>query len=127
MLALALVATTTMSVAYAQDASEPVEDEKPQHHQEMREALDNADYDAFRTVLENSFPLLKVYNDESLFDKLVEAHQLKEAGDLEGAKEIMDELGIKPHKKLKKMRNIKEKLDGEFPKFRGGQAQADTQ
>lgn len=59
----------------------------------VKEAVENNDYDAFRSVAANT-PMADEVTEE-MFSKIVEAHELREAGDREGAREIMKELGIK--------------------------------
>lgn len=59
----------------------------------VREALDNNDYNAWVAAHKEGLPMLDQVNEEN-FAKMVEAHELMQAGDKEGAKSIMDELGI---------------------------------
>lgn len=56
-------------------------------------ALESNDYDAFIAAIADS-PLAESITSEADFEKFAEARELMEAGDREGAKEIMDELGI---------------------------------
>lgn len=66
-------------------------------HEAMRVAITNNDYDAFITAVTDTLLADKVTREN--FAKFVEAHRLHEAGDHEGAKAIMDELGLTgPHK-----------------------------
>jgi hypothetical protein len=62
-------------------------------HEEVKSAVDAEDYDAFKNAIEGS-PMAEVIDSESDFARLVEAHELREDGDKEGAQEIMAELGI---------------------------------
>jgi len=66
------------------------------HHEEMREKMDAAleagDYEAYSELVAGSRMADKVT--EEIFDKLVEAHDLRQDGDMEGAREIMNELGF---------------------------------
>ena len=68
----------------------------------VRAAVAAEDYNAFVAAAPER--LLAAVENESDFDQLVEAKELKEAGDKEGARAIMDELGLeKPdHKKGKR-------------------------
>jgi nucleotide-binding universal stress UspA family protein len=62
----------------------------------LMETFDNADYQAWYDLTKESpraEELLSVINEDN-FSKLVEAHKLREAGDMEGAKAIMEELGL---------------------------------
>jgi len=63
------------------------------HHEAVESAIKTGDYGTFMSI-ERKGQLAKI-TDESDFDKLVEAHALREAGDKEGARLIMEELGIK--------------------------------
>ena len=69
----------------------------------MKEALDNADYDAFMEVAPD---YLKSVVTEDNFNRFVEAHELLESGDMEGAREIMDELGVRPPRRVGRRNNI---------------------
>lgn len=67
-------------------------------HEALRVAITNNDYEAFKNAIVDT-PLADKVSTEN-FAKFVEAHRLHEAGDHDGAKAIMDELGIKGlHKK----------------------------
>ena len=62
----------------------------------VRTAVSEGDFDAF---VANAPDKLLEKIDADNFAQFVEAHQLRESGDKEGAKEIMEALGIKrPHK-----------------------------
>ncbi len=63
-----------------------------QHRAEAQGAVDNNDYSAFQTAVAGS-PMEDKVTPE-IFAKMVEAHSLRNAGDLEGAREIMQGLGI---------------------------------
>lgn len=65
-------------------------------HEAIREAVENEDYDSFRDLVEDD-KLGQIIDTEEEFEKFVEAHDLREAGDKEGARKILDELGIRPH------------------------------
>ncbi len=59
----------------------------------VREALENNDYDAYLEVVAGS-PRADLIDSTDDFEKLVEAYELREAGDKEAAREIMEELGF---------------------------------
>lgn len=63
----------------------------------MQAILDRGDYNAWKTLIEEKqakrVNILDVINEDN-FDKMVEMHNLKQAGDMEGAKAIADELGL---------------------------------
>lgn len=66
--------------------------------QAIMEALDNSDYQTWYNLVKETKrgeEILQVIN-ETNFAQYVEAHKLMQNGDKEGAKEIMDELGIVP-------------------------------
>lgn len=60
----------------------------------VRTAIENNDYQAFVKATANAPFADKVT--EEMFSKMVEAHNLRASGDLEGAKAIMDELELPP-------------------------------
>lgn len=62
-------------------------------HDAMKAALESNDYAAFIEAIKDS-PLADTIDTEAEFTKLKEAHKLMEAGDKDGAKVIMDELGL---------------------------------
>lgn len=63
------------------------------NHEAAREAMDAGDYMAWLEAVEGS-PIAEKISEEN-FSKLVEAHNLMQAGDFEGAREIREELGLK--------------------------------
>ena len=80
-----------------QDTMESVREAMKAHRDEMRSAIDTAvannDYEAFLTAIADS-PLADIITSEEDFKLFSEAHELKEAGDREGAHAIMEELGF---------------------------------
>jgi hypothetical protein len=66
-------------------------------HQEsfaaVKTAIENNDYTAFTAAVADS-PMAEAIDSETDFTKLVEAHELREAGDHDGARAIMEELGL---------------------------------
>jgi hypothetical protein len=66
-------------------------------HHEMRKAvhtaLENDDYDAFLIAISDS-SLAGAIDSETDFETFKAAHELRESGDHEGARELMAELGI---------------------------------
>lgn len=59
----------------------------------IKAALEAEDYDAFVAAIADT-PMAEKDISESDFAKLVEAHALRKAGDHEGARTIMEELGL---------------------------------
>ena len=68
--------------------------EMMEKNKEARTALDNNDYDAWLAAIPEDCPASELVTEEN-FSKLVEAHNLMQDGDFEGAKEIREELGLK--------------------------------
>ncbi len=64
-----------------------------ENKEEVKIALENNDYSAFQELTTDK-PFAGEITEE-IFAKMVEAHQLRLAGDYEGAKAIHDELGLK--------------------------------
>ncbi|MFT5180034.1 MAG: hypothetical protein ACI9GH_000330 [Candidatus Paceibacteria bacterium] len=70
-------------------------EELMEKHEDIREAVENGDYDLFLELTEDSPRHIEI--NEDTFNRLVEAHALRQAGDHEGAREIMEELGLDKH------------------------------
>ena len=72
----------------------------PKKHKAVMAALDVGDYSAWVAAVGEDSPIAQKIN-EGNFSQLMEVHKLKQAGDYEAAKEVWQELGIKPkfHKK----------------------------
>ncbi len=89
------------SVASADDGGQNQERHRmdPETRQAWKQALENNDYEAWLAIAGDK-PITEKINEEN-FSQFVEAFNLKEAGDFEGAKAIFDELGLekKPHRK----------------------------
>lgn len=62
-------------------------------HSEMREALQNNDYEAFLAAVEGT-PLADIITSEADFEQFREAHELRKDGEWEEAEELFAELGI---------------------------------
>lgn len=78
-----------------------VQQEMRQDRQEMKDVMDSGDYDAWQAkmhdrVNEMADRLAEMESNinEETFAKMQEAHSLMQSGDNEGAREIMDEVGI---------------------------------
>ena len=59
----------------------------------IKEAVENNDYEAFKTAIADS-PLADKISSEEDFSKFIEAHELMTEGQFEEARTIMTELGI---------------------------------
>ena len=66
---------------------------KKQHREQMNSVLESGDYSAFLEAVADTH-LAEVVDTEAEFEKFMEAHELRVSGDHEGARAIMDELGI---------------------------------
>ena len=77
---------------------EAMKEWREENREAIEEAIADEDYDAFLEAIEDS-PLADIITSEEDFELFVEAHELKESGDREAAREIFDELGIekRPH------------------------------
>lgn len=62
-------------------------------HEAVKKAIDNEDYDAYLEAVADT-PRADLIDSESDFEKLLEAHELREDGDHEGVREILSELGF---------------------------------
>lgn len=69
---------------------EAMHDYRDEQHEAMKAALESGDYAAFQALVADT-PVAESLT-EDVFNKLVEAHSLREAGDYEGARVIMSEL-----------------------------------
>jgi len=70
-----------------------LKEHRAQMHEAVEEALESGDYDAFLEAVQDSPMEGKVDSPEE-FDLFMEAHELRESGDKEGAREIMEDLGL---------------------------------
>lgn len=64
-----------------------------EHHEAVETAIENNDYNAFVAAIRDT-PLAEKITSRADFEKMVEAHTLKESGDREGARTIFKELGL---------------------------------
>lgn len=83
--------------AEMQEKRAEMKEQMEEKRAEMDEVMSSGDYNTWKAYIEakqaERFNILDVIN-EGNFDKLVEMHELKQAGDHEGAKAIAEELGI---------------------------------
>jgi len=64
---------------------------------ELDSILEAKDYQAFLTFVADK-PLGDIITTEADFKEFASAHELRRDGDIEGAREIMDDLGVQPRK-----------------------------
>ena len=76
-----------------QEIRQAVKAERKSVREAIKTAVATDDYDAFLAAADGT-KLGDVIDTQSEFDRLVEAYELKEAGDKEGARAIMDDLGL---------------------------------
>lgn len=96
--ALALLVLAGAEVTSAADHTGDEErGRKGRHHppQEVRQALENGDYDAWKELVSQRTNSPVAEFTEAQFNRLVEMHQLRQNGEREAAKEIAQELGLK--------------------------------
>ena len=80
-------------------------EEMQANHEEMKQIMEDGDYDAWAAQMTEKVEKIRAHADDlegkitpETFQALQQAHQLMQDGDREGAKEIMQELGLKgPH------------------------------
>lgn len=68
-------------------------EERDEMREAIREALENDDYEAFKEAIADS-PLADIITSEEDFEIFKQAHELRENGEHEEAKELFEELGI---------------------------------
>ncbi len=99
-LAFLLLATGGVAYAASEQGTERSENRSNRGNSEemvarreaRRSAVENNDYEAFLEIAENSFRQVEVH--EELFNRLVEAHSLREEGEYGAGRAIMEELGF---------------------------------
>lgn len=62
----------------------------------MHEALEDGDYEAFRTAIADS-PLADIITSKTDFEQFKEAHELRQAGEFEAAQALLSDLGLEGH------------------------------
>lgn len=80
--------------AYKGDSEQGRPNSDPEHREKMTQVFENKDFGAWKQLMEERMPTTIIDSQEK-FDKLAEAHEKAMAGDLDGAKEIRDELGLR--------------------------------
>lgn len=74
---------------------EAMHEYKKEMHTAIDDAVEAGNYEAFLVAIEGS-PLADIITSEEDFNLFVEAHELRESGDKQAAREIMDDLGFEP-------------------------------
>ncbi len=75
-----------------------------QNFQEMNEALENNDYNAWKELSKNKLITDKIT--EENFDQIIAIHELKRAGEFEEANNLATELGLPALSDQKRMRKM---------------------
>lgn len=127
-LALLVLAGAEATNAANQERGDRGDREPRGPSEEVRNAFESGDYDTWKELVsqrENS-PVAEFTEDQ--FNRLQEAHELRESGDKEGAKAIREELGLKKHpgkrgnhkgKRLHKSPEAREAIEaGDYEAFR---------
>lgn len=76
-----------------EDVIKQVREAMREHKNDIHSAIAAKDYEAFKEAIRGS-AFTDMIDSEAEFDKLVEAYELMQDGDREGAKDIFDELGL---------------------------------
>lgn len=79
--------------AYRGDPNVEGPNHTEERHQEMEQAFENGDYQAWANLMQGKGRVIQVVN-EGNFAQFAEAHRLAKEGDLEGSKQIRTELGL---------------------------------
>lgn len=89
---IATLAFTWVS-AYQGDPSVQWPNYTPERHEDMEEAFETNNFEAWSNLMEGKGRVTQVVNADN-FSRFAEAHKLAENGDLEWAKAIRAELGL---------------------------------
>jgi hypothetical protein len=79
--------------AYRGDLGVEGPDCTEERHQEMEQAFENNDFQAWSNLMQGKGRVIQVVNEDN-FAQFAEAHRLAEEGDLEGSRQIRTELGL---------------------------------
>ena len=119
LLVVGILFSTTMVSAYRGDYTVKGPDCTPERHEQLVQAFENADYEAWAESMEGK-GVLRVVNEEN-FDAFAKAHTAGKSGDLETAMRIRAELGLNNGDKPMNGQGFG-KLNGEGLEQRKGQA-----
>lgn len=89
----ALLMTAPSVMAYRGDPNVQGPSCTPERHEEMVQAFDNNDYNAWKDLMQGRGRVSQVINEEN-FARFAEAHKLRMEGKIEEANEIRAELGL---------------------------------
>jgi len=88
-----LMLTFNTAKAYRGDPDAEGPDCSDERHQEMEQAFENSDYQAWKNLMQGKGRVIEVVNEDN-FARFAEAHQLAEEGNTEEADQIRQELGL---------------------------------
>lgn len=88
-----LVMSPRLTEAYQGDPSVQGPNCTAERHEAMEQAFENNDYNAWKELMSGKGRVTQVVTEEN-FVRFVEAHELAEEGNLDGAKQIRQELGL---------------------------------
>lgn len=91
-----LFALSGQVAAYRGDSNAHGPNYSTERHQAMTQAFENHDYEAWRELMQDRGRVMQVVNQDN-FVRFAEAHQLAQAGKLDEAKQIREELGLGLH------------------------------
>lgn len=96
--AIALVGATAMAsnsaLAYGQNGlGRNLNSQKREHQMQMSQLIEDNDYEAFKDIVSGT-RMADLVDNQYKFDQLVKAHDLRQRGDLEEAREIMESVGF---------------------------------
>ena len=96
-----LITTAVVGITSFAATDNAIKPDWKAQHQEMRQIMIDGNYEAWSQSMQEKVTYLRQHADElegsinqETFNKLQEAHQLMQDGDIEGAKTIFEELGI---------------------------------
>ena len=96
-LALTLLTGAGATYAYQGDPNIQGPNYSPERHEAMTEAFQNKDYETWKNLMEGKGRVKDIITEEN-FDKFVEMHNLRLAGDIDGSNAIREELGLNKKK-----------------------------
>ena len=84
---------SSVAEAYQGDPSVQGPNCTAERHEAMEQAFENNDYNAWKELMSGKGRVTQVVTEEN-FARFAEAHELAEEGNLDGAKQIRQELGL---------------------------------
>ena len=88
-----VVAYSTGALAYQVNPTQTGPNYTPERHEQMEKAFENNDYSAWKNLMNGKGRVSEVINDGN-FNRFAEIHKLMEAGKIDEANKIRQELGL---------------------------------